>query len=591
MAEKFLKREFCLGGYTVDMKDELNWYATPTGDLEWNGGLVRQGHFVVMANEYVRSGNDDYAVEIVEQMLDYIDKVPVYNPINKPYLEYKQSTWRPFEAAARMGETWPEALGKIIASTKIKSHDFCRILLSIHEHGEFVRVHHWKTGNHAVGEVASLGIVSVFFSEFKKSDEWRSYAVNFLMNMWQHQFHEDYYTNEMSGGYHWVAMRSFFAFYEVSQKNNFEEMFPKEYVERLIQASYAELYQEKPDYSIPITNDSSSQSNRKKQLERIYNLFHLEEIKYRLSEGKEGIKPEYTSYFFHAARVGIMRSDWSYKGNYLFFDMGRWGDNHMNEDQLNIEVSAYGRNILINSGRWRYTTSPDVSWLAEARYFKTTAAYNSVLVDGYSQLPADAQGHMEIHDSYDYAEGIFEGGYGLTDCDKDFVNFEKGGDVESIQEIKGVTHKRQVVFVKPMFWIVKDTIITEVEREAEVIFHLRQGELLYKDKAYMTNFDDANLFIKTLAEGELETKIYSGSKEPFRGWHCPYYDQIEAAPELSIKQKGQKEIIFNTLLFPIEGPVKEMPQYVVEGNTHRVRYNQMQYEIELTESGVLKLLG
>jgi hypothetical protein len=591
-ANKFVNRVFDLGDYTVEMKDEINWYATPTGDLEWNGGFVRHGHFVVMANEYMRTGEEKFAKEVIAQMLDYIENVPVYDPEGKPYLEYKKSTWRPFEAAARVGETWPEALGKIINAKSMTGEAFGKILLSIYEHGEFIRKHHWKTGNHAVGEVASLGIVTIFYAEFKKAEAWRNYAIEFLMNMWENQFHADYYTNEMSGGYHWVAMRSFFAFYEVGKNNGYEELFPKLYVDRLIAAAYAELYQEKPDYSIPITNDSSSKTNRKEQLKRIYRLFGLEEINYRLSECLKGKKPKDTSHFFKDSRVGIMRSDWTSQANYLFFDMGRWGDNHMNQDQLNIELSAYGRNFLTNCGRWRYTTSPDVSWIKKAEYFKTTAAYNSLIIDGNSQVPGDANGYMTISETYDFAEGIFNAGYESINYKKgDFgpgfetLAYEKG---EAISEAS-IVHTRQVVFVKPKFFIIRDIVETANEHEAELIFHYREGDLSLVEGAIVTEFEDANLVVKCIGEAPLSVDIYKGSEEPFRGWHCPYYDKMEKAPELSIKQKGAGQIVFNTLLFPILGQVEDMPTFEIIDDKYVVTYQNVTYRIEIGKDGKCKI--
>ncbi|MDC7220885.1 MAG: alginate lyase family protein [Spirochaetales bacterium] len=572
MARKFASRIFDLGGYTMEMKDKLDWYATPTGDLEWNGGFVRHGHFVVMANEYQKTKEEKYPREIIAQMTDYIKNVPVYNPEGKPYLEYKKSTWRPFEAAARAGETWPEALGKILHSPSVTPEEWGTILLSLHEHGVFLRKHHWKRGNHAVGEVAALGILTLFFQEFPESEEWRSYAVDFLMNMWEKQFHEDYYTNEMSGGYHWVAMRSFFAFYEVGKKNGFESLFPPLYVERLVQASLAEMYQEKPDYSVPVTNDSSSKSNRREQLIRVNKMFKRPDIAYRLSGGREGTPPEQSSRFFEDARVGFMRSDWSEKANYLFFDMGRWGDNHMNEDQLNIELSAYGRNILNNCGRWRYTTSPDVDWLEEARYFKTTAAYNSLLIDGYCQQAGDAEGFMKTTDSYDYAKGVFRGGYGT----KDYL-------------IADAIHTRKIIFVKPDFFILIDEVNSKELHEAELVFHYRTGELAQSRGAFLTQFDQGNLVLKSLSEGELITETFRGSRDPFRGWHCPYYDQREPAPELSIKQKGRGKIVFNTLLFPVEGTIKEIPDYSVKDSHHKISYENRTWEITVDTKGEINI--
>ena len=130
-------------------------------------------------------------------------------------------------------------------------------------------------------------------------------------------------------------------------------------------------------------------------MKRIYRLFELPEVGYFLSGGKDGPTPDITSYFYPHSRIGIMRSDWTPDANYLYFDMGPWGDNHMNQDQLAIEVSAKGRHFLINGGKWRYTTSdPDADWMPLAKYFKATASYNCVLVNGYGQIFGDAEGRM-----------------------------------------------------------------------------------------------------------------------------------------------------------------------------------------------------
>lgn len=590
-ADKFVNKIFYLGEHTMDMSSGLNWYATPTGDLEWNGGLVRQGYFMLLAGEYEKTKDEKYAQAIIEHMTHYIDNVPRFDPNGKPYLEYKKSTWRPFEAAGRAAETWPEALGKIINSNHMTAEVWAKILLSVHEHGDFLSIHHWKTGNHACLEVAALGLLSIFYQEFNEAEKWRKYAVDFLMHMWSEQFHIDGYTKEMSGGYHWVAMRSFFTFYEVAANNGFAGIFPPLYKERLILTSMAELLQDKPDFSIPITNDSNTKTNRKEQLERINKLFSIEEIDYVLSQGKKGKAPA-TSYYFPFTRVGFMRSDWTDQAQYLFFDMGRWGDNHMNEDQLNIEVSALGRKFLVNCGRWRYTTSPNAPWMPWAKYFKRTASYNSVLVDGYDQVAADADGYMKVYEKYDFAEGIFTAGYGeeATEADEQLLK-EKGVSHGKVTRVDGATHKRQIIFVKPGFWVLRDTISAAGEHQAEQIWHYYDGDVQADARGeYMvTAFEDANLLMCTIGNNQVESQVFKGSEELMRGWHCPYYDQMRPAPELSYKQKGQDEIVFHTLIFPVKGKVNEVPTFTVTQSGYKVSYQGKSWEIIAPMLGEWKL--
>ena len=585
-AERFVKKEFHLGEATLNMSGGIDWYATATGDLEWNGGLVRHGYFVLLAKEYEETGREIFAETIVEHMLHYIENVPVFDPAGKPYLAYKKSTWRPFEAAGRAAENWPEALAKIIESPAMTPEAWAKILLSVHEHGVFLQREHWKTGNHATLEVAAVGIIACFFQEFRKRDAWLRYAVDFLDDMWPELFAGDGYSREMSGSYHWVAMRSYFSFYEVACANGFADLFPPRYRERLILNSYAELYQDKPDKSTPISNDSSSSINRREQLERMCQLLEIPEIGNFLSDGSKLSDPPVTSYFYPHSRVGIMRSDWTPKANYLYFDMGPWGDNHMNQDQLSVEVSAKGRHFLINGGKWRYTTSdPDADWMPLAKYFKATASYNCVLVNGYGQVFGDANGKMVVMDTHDYAEGVFSAGFGEEAPGRDEKLFrERGLSTRMDKRLPDVTHRRQVFFAKPYGWVVRDTIEGPGITHVDQLWHFFEGPLKAlndEGSAWSTEFEDSNLVL--LSDGQ--SALHEGQKEPFiSGWHCPYYDQLRPAPELRFTQKGEERITFHTLLLPVNGPVTSAPDFQYSNDHYTVRHRETSFRIR-TPSG------
>lgn len=594
-ADRFVRKEFHLGQGTFDMSGGLDWYATATGDLEWNGGLVRHGYFMLLADEYVKTGKEIYAETIVEHILHYIENVPPFEPEGKPYLEYKKSTWRPFEAAGRAAETWPEALAKIINSPAMAAEAWAKILLSVHEHSVFLRKEHWKTGNHATLEVAAVGIIAVFYQEFKERDAWLDYAVNFLDGMWSDLFAEDGYSREMSGSYHWVAMRSFFTFYEVACNNGYAQLFPASFRERLILNSYAELYQDKPDGSTPISNDSSSDINRHEQLTRIDKLFNLSAVSYFLSGATKGDEPETVSYFYPDSRVGIMRSDWGPQANYLYFDMGPWGDNHMNQDQLAIEVSAKGRHFLINGGKWRYTTSdPDAEWMGLAKYFKATASYNCVLVNGYGQIFGDAEGTMKISYDYDYADGIFKEGFGEEVPGRDETLFrERGLSTLMENRLPGVTHRRQVFFVRPHGWVVRDTIEGPGVKSAEQLWHFYEGSIkpvAGNDQVWATQFDDSNLIVMTKASGPQSAAVFEGQDEPFfAGWHCPYYDVIRPSPELRFTQKGSEKLVFHTLLWPVDGPVEDIPAFDIGDGSYKITAGNKTIKIKATDDEAWRL--
>lgn len=568
----YLEQRFSFNGCMVEMPDKIDWYAAPEGDLEWNGGFVRQGYFMYLADRYEATGDEVYAETIINHMLDYIRNVPPYDPEGKPYLEYKKSTWRPFEVAGRVAENWPVALKKIISSKAMTAEKFAEIFYSIYEHAIFLRKHHWQNGNHACLEVAGLGVLSIFYQEFAEAGAWRAYAVEILMSKIDEQFSDDGYTREMSGAYHWIAMRNFFAFYQVAKNNRIEDIFPEAYKNAIYRAAWAEYYQQKPDYSLPVTNDSNVTTRHRTQLALLKEVIDDEIVEYRLSNGKKGKAPEHVSYFYSDAKLAVMRSDWSENALYGSFDMGPWGINHMNEDQLNLEISAYGRNLLVNSGRWRYTTSPGISWLSRAQYFRNTPSYNSVICDEMGQMPGDADGSMIIMEAFDYAKGTFSSGYGKT-SETQTVSKEFGSVANKEALAPNITHTREVFFAKKEgFFIVRDTMNSKEEHSYTQIWHMAEGSMEKYDMVFFSTFDDANLVMLQLNQPEI--KYYRGSEEPFKGWNCPAYNQLVPAPEIDVCLSGRGTVVFETLLFPIKGKVnaENLPEFKKEVTDDGVVY-------------------
>lgn len=557
----YLEQRFSFNGCMVEMPGKIDWYAAPDGDLEWNGGFVRQGYFMYLADRYEATGDEIYAETIISHMLDYIRSVPPYDPEGKPYLEYKKSTWRPFEAAGRAAENWPVALKKIISSKAMTAERFAEIFCSIYEHTVFLRKHHWQKGNHACLEVAGLGVLSIFYQEFSEAEAWRKYAVEVLMSKIDEQFSDDGYTREMSGAYHWVAMRNFLAFYLVAKNNGMEDIFPDTYKNVIYRAAWAEFYQQKPDYSLPVTNDSNVTTRHQMQLELLKTVIDQDVVDYRLCNGKKGKAPEHVSYFYPDAKLAVMRSDWSKDALYASFDMGPWGINHMNEDQLNLEVSAYGRNLLVNSGRWRYTTSPGISWLSRAQYFRNTPSYNSVICDGMGQAPGDADGFMLITEAFDYAKGTFNSGYG-KESETQTVSKEPGSMENRESFVTDVTHIREVFFAKKEgFFLVRDTMNSKEEHRYTQIWHMADGTMKKCQNGYLSEFEDANLVILQLNQPEME--YFCGSEEPFKGWNCPSYDHMVPAPEVDVHLSGTGPVVFETLLFPVKGKAdaEHLPEF------------------------------
>lgn len=141
---------------------------------------------------------------------------------------------------------------------------------------------------------------------------------------------------------------------------------------------------------------------------------------------------------------------------------------HMSPNVNSIELTAYGRKLIITGNLAYYDKSflpePSLSsdWKEIEEYFGEWASYknSTVVVNGFSQMRFNKNGHeltsapdtpktgkWHTSDSFDFAEGKWEGGYGVSSwaVDKKKVDY--------------TTHLRQVLFVKDAgVWIVNDTM-------------------------------------------------------------------------------------------------------------------------------------
>jgi len=574
LADKYLRRIFCLGDTCVDLSGNLNWMTAAHGDLEWTCTLARHHHLPVLAEAYEKTGSECFAQETITQMLHWIDNTPrpsypdkvLRQYIGDKYLKVKQSNWRPLEVGFRIGETWPQALSILISSRNMLPEKWARIMLSAYDQAAYLSKYRWTIGNHSILEAAMLSVFCILFREFKDTETWLKECVGYLLDSRDRMFYADGYSREMSGGYRWVMVKGYLTLYQVALQNKTADILPSDFAAWIHKIAKAELYHLKPDFSVPVTNESNTGARRESQLRRVHNIFNDPEIQYVLSNGKSGKCPKDTSWFYHDAKIGIMRSGWTSDSLYLSMDMGQKGG-HTIGDQLSVDVSAYGRPFLSNCGRWRYTTSPnDVGWMDWAQYFKSSAACNTIIPAGFTQILADAHGSMQINKDRDYAEGTFDGGY---------------SDGKNTLEL---VHKRQIFFLKPLFWILRDTVTGKGKYPVEQTWHfLADEKVVTLDSNYcaITQNEDANLVIITVPENNSTMSTYLGSNNPMRGWQCPEYSRQIPAYELVVSQYKTLPCCFDTLIFPIKGKIEEIPVFEKRRNHYNVRYRGMEWRISV----------
>ena len=307
-------------------------------------------------------------------------------------------------------------------------------------------------GNWLTMELSGLATVAAAWPEYKDSPAWLAYAKETMSKSLTEQVYPDGVQTELTSSYHKVALDNFSLFLRTCRQIN--EPLPPEYNSMLEKMwNYLALTM-RPDGFGLLNNDADLVNNREQVLKAASD-YHRPDWQYIATNGKTGKKPESgPSVIFPWAGQLIMRSGFDHDAQWAFFDIGPWGTGHQHNDKLHISISAFGRDLLVDAGRFAYKGE-----LADKFRGYATGSYghNLILVDGKGQAagpPATKvplqEDHYKISDAFDYAWNSFDR----------FIN------------IKGeFNHLRAVFYVRGKFWIVVDHLLTDAHHKIETLWH------------------------------------------------------------------------------------------------------------------------
>src|SRR5260221_599972 len=173
--------------------------------------------------------------------------------------------------------------------------------------------------------------------------------------------------------------------------------------------------------------------------------------------------PVETSKLFPIGGYAIMRSGWGEHALHAVIDCGPLGAlncGHAHADALSLELAVGACPIIVDPGTYTYTAS------AEARdHFRHTAAHNTVTLNGEaSSVPAGP--FSWEHRAEATVEQWWTGSF--TDW---VVGRHDGFGRLGI----GASHRRSVLHVRGEYWIVVDTVDSDVASDAVAHFHAAEG--------------------------------------------------------------------------------------------------------------------
>jgi hypothetical protein len=437
-----------------------------------------------------------------------------------------------------MSSTWPKSFFGFLVSPSFQTQAIQLMLASMWSHGEHIL--RFPSGmrfvnNWVIIDSNGLASLGMFFPEFLEAKMWTETGLQRLSEQLDKQVYPDGMQHELATGYHLACMHSFYQAFETAQKTG--TSLPENYQTTMEKMFEYIMYVSTPARQVPPTNDAN-RNDITTWMKQGADLFNRQDMCFVASNGKEGQAPEHTSIQFPWGGHSVMRSDWSPKAWYLFFDAGPTGVSHQHEDKLHIGVSAYGQDFLTDGGKGLYI--PD-KWRS---YFLSSQSHNTVIIDGQGQnrIPdvtthrADSpiQNRWITNENLDFASGTYDNGYGS-------------------QRIP-VIHSRYVLFKKKEYWLVLDYLIGASTHNFEALYHFTPCDVKINadQNSVETLFSDGkNIKLTGSATQPLNLKIIQGQENPEQGW---IYTQSQrmATPTAIFEGQGQLPVLLATVIEPIE---------------------------------------
>jgi hypothetical protein len=562
--ERALRHEFESIGYRHTFGPAIDWHFDKTAEPgsryapnnEWTWQLNRHAEWLALSRAYRDTGDEKYAREFVAEMTSWARDCPMpADAANGP-----RSAWRTIETGIRAAQVWPELWYRFLLSPAMTDDALVDFLKAYIDHAHHLMAFH-TTGNWLAMEGNGLFHVGVLFPEFKAAKSWRDTAAQWIYAELDNQVYPDGVQIELSSGYHHVSQANFLSVYKIAKLN--DTPLPPDFLRRLEKMYDFDVYGAMPERRLPGVQDGDYHDVRRVLNEAAALFPERQDFRWYASDGKQGQPPAELSHAFPYAGYYVMRSGWDPDARWLWFDGGPFGYGHQHEDKLEIVVEAYGRRFLVDPGNYTYERS---KWRS---YFIDSPSHNVVLVDGQPQrrrgqrresyVVKEPLPHVWVSKpEYDYAEAAY---------DKDF-----GGDVK-----RGVSQTRAVLFVKPDFWVVLDTLTAKDGREHayDALFHF-DGKVKADGLRLVTqNAGEANITVAARPDPGLSLKIVEGQEDPVQGWLPNGLSGVRPAPVGIFTTRGGTTHLLYVLAPAPKGkpdPVRAVEPLINDPAAARIRF-------------------
>lgn len=456
--------------------DYLN--AEVAGDKKIIWELNRHQYFVTLGQAYWLTGDEKYARVFVTHLEAWMSANPPKLGIN----------WASSLEVAFRSMSWLWAFYFFKSSPSLTEEIFKRAWKFLYlsaRHLESYLSTYFSPNTHLTGEALGLFFLGTLLPEFKAAKRWQELGARILIDQLPIHVRGDGVYFEQSSYYHRYTTDFYLQFLLLARSNNFS--LPKQVEQNLLLLLDHLMYITRPDGTTPLFGDDDGGRLTMLDVRPADDfcgtlavgamLFEREDYRFVAREAAEELlwltgvqglgkfdalvpkQPEKTSIAFAEGGYFVMRDGWSRDANYLLFDCGPHGSlacGHAHADALSIDVSVNGRAVLVDPGTYTYTGSRELR-----DWFRSSHAHNTVTIDDQSSSEPNGPFSWKTIAGCTLEKWRSEDRF-------DFVSARHDGFMRLPDP---VMVKREILFLKHDYWIVRDSVAAAGQHEVHVRFH------------------------------------------------------------------------------------------------------------------------
>lgn len=536
-ADSVLLRTFTFGARLYTWEKNIDLRDNPINDIQWSIYFNRLKWFKTLSDGYLLTGEGKYAAFLNAFLKTWFAQagLPAWKNEADPM-------WSLFTVGTRL-PYWIDAFFVFFNAPELEDDMRWKMLASIQEQANFLCHFRSPRENHLLHETVGVLAAAAYLPEFKMARIWRNLAQHRLESAMRRDVYPDGGYKEASVYYHRLSVQLLQQLTDLARICRLP--LSQNYHTRLERMYEFLMYTARPDGTMPQVNDGFFSINIRNLFDWAAKKYSRNDFRFFNTGGRAGSAPLKTSVGLPYTGLYAMRSSWAEEANYLLLDSGRFGSAHGHEDKLSFELYAYGQPFIVEGGTYTYNYD---KWHI---YFESSFAHNTIIVDGRSQIRAADPAEWTSEPSrklpnrwisnpaFDYFEASYNSGYG---------NYK-----ENI--LRGVTHTRRILYVKPGYWVIWDIVDGTGAHTVEQLFHFAPGtsvRIVDPRRLIISRPGGPALVMQALADRTTPSGVIMGQTKPIQGWISERYGHKTPAPVVSFQAQGHLPASFITVLFAAE---------------------------------------